>query len=85
MLLRAILCGSVWNGFLLGKARRWALVILGVYFSQPPSCTLGSCPNLLNLCPLIVASGTDLGYGMVGCLVLVVLVKMTPELPLLGI
>ena len=42
-----------------------------------PSCTSESCPNLPHFCPLTVASGPDVCYGMVGCLGLVVLVRVT--------
>ena len=71
MLLRAILCGSVWNGFLLGKAKKENVPCRycgkrygdGHLFWEctfsPPSCTLGSFPNLPLLCPLTVASGPD--------------------------
>ena len=79
MLLRAILCGGVWNGFLAPvlwqKRRRWALV-LGVYF-LPPSSTLGNCLSSLHFCPWIAASGPDVCNGMCGCLDLVVLVTVT--------
>ena len=48
----------------------------------PPPGTFGNCLSSLHLCPLIVASGPDVCYGMVGCLDLV---KVILGLPLLGI
>ena len=86
MLLRAILCGGVWNGFLLGKARKEDVPCRfcgkrdgdGHLFwecSFPPSSMFGSFLNLLFLCPLIAVSGHVAYSGMVGCLDLRVLVK----------
>ena len=54
MLLRAILCVGVWNGILLGKAKKedvpcrfcgkrgGDVIFLGVHFLPPPCCMLGN-------------------------------------------
>ena len=97
MLLRAIFCGGVWNGFLLGKAKkenvpcrfcgkkdgRWSL-ILGVYFSPLPFSMFWIFLNLLHFCLLIVATGPGACFGMVGCLDSVALVIRTPGLTSFG-
>ena len=97
MLLRAILCGSVWNGFLLGKAKKedvpcrfcgrgMVMVICsGVSFTPPSSSMFGNFLNLLFLYLWIVANGLVACFGMVGCLVFVALIRRTPGLPLLVI
>ena len=83
MLLRAILCGGVWNGFLLGKAKKEDVPCRfcskrdgdgHLFWECPfPSCSMfGNFRNLLTSCPLIVAGGHGAYFGMVGCLVLVV-------------
>ena len=86
MLLRTILCGRVWNGFLLGKAKKEDVPCRfcgkrdgdGHLFWEctfPPSCMFGSYPSLPLLCPRIVASGPVVCFGMAGCLGSVVLVR----------
>ena len=96
MLLRAIFCGRVWNGFLLGKAKKEDVPCRfcgkrdgdgHLFWECPfhPSSMFGNFLNLLILCPLIAANGHDAYSGMVGCLALVVLVIGIPGLPLLVI
>ena len=94
ILLRATLCGGVWNGFLLGKAKKedvpcrfcgkqdgdGPLVSGSVPFS-PPFSMFGIFLSLLILCPLIAASGLGVFFGMVGCLDSVASVLKTPGLP----
>ena len=92
MLLRAILCGGVWNGFLLGKAKKEDVPCrfcgkrdgdrhLIWECSSPlfPSSMFGIFLNLLILCLWIVANGLVACFGMFGCLVL--LVMRIPGLP----
>ena len=82
MLLRAILCGGVWNGFLLGKAKKEDIPCRfcgkkdgdGHLFwecsFQPSFSMYVNCLSLLSSCPWIVVSGLDVYSGMAGCLVL---------------
>ena len=90
MLLRAILCGGVWNGFLLGKAKKEdvpcrfcvvTVICFGIVHFPLPFSMLGNCLSLHISSPLIAASGHDAYFGMVGCLVLVALVMGIPGLP----
>ena len=83
MLLRAILCGGVWNGFLLGKAKKEDVPCRfcgkkdgdGHLFWEctfpPPFSMFGSFLSLLSSCLWIVAGGLVVYFGMVGCLDLV--------------
>ena len=93
MLLRAILCGGVWNGFLLGKARKEDVPCrfcgnkdgVGHLFWECSFHSFNMCakfPSLLFLCHWIAVSGQDAYSGMVGCLVLEVLYMMIPGLSL---
>ena len=82
MLLRAILCGGAWNGFLLGKAKKEDVpcrfcgkrdgdghLFWECTFSPPHSFNmLGIFLSLLLLCPSIAAAGLVVYFGMVGCL-----------------
>ena len=96
MLLRAALCGGVWNGFLLGKARKEDVPCRfcgkkdgdGHLFWECSFHSLSKCANFLNLlilCPLIAVIGHVAYSGMVGCLALMVLVIGIPGLSLLVI
>ena len=75
MLLRSSLCGRVWNGLLLGKAKkedvpcrfcgkgwRWSS-ILGMFFA-PYSARWGYFLSLSLSCPWIVVIGHDVFCGM---------------------
>ena len=66
MLLRAILCGGVWNGFLLGKAKK----------EDVPCRFCGKKDGVRDL----PATGLGAFFGMVGCLELVALAIRTPGL-----
>ena len=81
MLLRAILCGRVWNGFLLGKARKEDVPCRfcgekdgdGHLFwecSFPPIQHVRELPEFTFLMSLDRSGGQDAYSGMVGCLVL---------------
>ena len=85
MLFRAILCGGVWNGFLLGMAKKEDVPCRfcgkrdgdGHLFWECtflPFSTFEIFLNSLILCPLTAASGPNVCFGMVGCLDFVVLV-----------
>ena len=91
---------GVWNGFLLGKAKKEDVpcrfcgksdgdgqFVLGMSFLPLPlpSSMFGNFLSLRILCPLIAVGGHVAYSGMVGCLALVVLVKGIPGLPLLVI
>ena len=86
------MCGRVWNGFLLVKARKEDVPCLflrmGIFFGSAPSSTptsmLGNFLSSLLLCLLIAASGLGVFFGMVGCLGLVVLVTKSIGLPRFG-
>ena len=89
MLLRAISCGGVWNGFLPGKAKNEDVPCRscgkrdgdGLLFWECtflPSSMSGIFLGLLLLCPLIAATGPVVCFGMGGCLDLVVLVAKNP-------
>ena len=79
MLLRAILCGSVWNGFLLGKAKKEDVPCRfcgkkdgdGHLFWECsfPFSMYANCLSLLSSCPWIAVGGLDVYFGMVGYLV----------------
>ena len=89
MLLRAILCGGVWNGFLLGMAKKEDFPCRfcgkrdgdGHLFWECPfpssSSMSGSFLSLLLSCPSIAATGLAVCFGMVGCLVLMALIIRT--------
>ena len=72
MLLRATLCGEVWNGFFLGKAKKEDVPYRfcgkrdgdGHLFWECtfPFSMLGNYLNLLILCPLIAASGPEVFF-----------------------
>ena len=94
MLLRAILCGGVWNGFLLGKARKEDVPCRfcgekdgdGHLFwecSFLPFSMYAISLSLLFSCLWIVVSGLDAYSGMVGYLVLMVCLVINPGLHLL--
>ena len=90
MLLRVILCGGVWNGFLLGKAKKEDVPCRfcgkrdgdGHLFWE---CSFPSLQHVRDMpefayphVPGSVVSGLDVYSGMVGCLVLRALVKENP-------
>ena len=88
MLLRAVLCGGVWNGCLLGKAKKedvpcrfcgkkMVMVTCSGTVLFTPFSMFGIFLNLLILCPLTSASGLGVFFGMVGCLVSMALVLLT--------
>ena len=94
MLLRAILCGGVWNGFLLGQAKKEEVPcrFCGGRYGDvhlfwecalfTPYFMLGNSLSLCLSCPLIAASWPRcVCCGMAGCLGLVLLVRGTPGLP----
>ena len=99
MLLRAILCGGVWNGFLLGKAEKEDVPCRycgkrdgdGHLFWEctfsPSLQHVRELPEFAYLMSLDRSKwhGLDACFGMVGCLVLVALVKRIPGLHLLVI
>ena len=96
MLLTAIFGGGVWNGFLLGKAKKEDVpcrfcgrkMVMDICFGNVLFPPFNMCANFLSshhLRPWIAASGPDACCGMVGCLDLVTFVKMTLGLPLLVI
>ena len=97
MLLRAILCWGVWNGFLLGKAKKEDVPCRfcgknrdgdGHLFWECSFSPFSMCANFLSLlflCPWIAVIGHVAYSGMVGYLVLRVLVKKNLGLSLLVI
>ena len=98
MLLRAILCGGVWNGFLLGKAKKEDVPCRfcgkrdgdGHLFWECSFLPLQRVRDLPEFacffsCHLIAVIGHVAYSGMVGCLVLRVLVKENLGLSLLVI
>ena len=96
MLLRAILCGRVWNGLFLGKAKKEDVPCRfcgkrdgdGHLFWECPFPLLQhvrELPEFAYLMSLIAVIGHVAYSGMVGCLALVVLVKGIPGLPFLVI
>ena len=85
MLLRAILCGGAWNGFLLGKAKKEDAPCRfcgkrdgdGHLFWECTFslfCMFGNFLSLPPLCPWILINGPDVLCGMAGYLVSAVLV-----------
>ena len=79
MLIRAILCGGVWNVFLLGKAKKEDVPCRfcgkedgdGHLFWECtflPLSHVRELPEFASLSPLTVASGPNVCNGMVGCL-----------------
>ena len=94
MLLRAILCGGVWNGFILGEAKKEDVpcrfcgkrdgdghLFWDCSFPLPPLQHVRELPEFAYLfifCPLTAASGLGVFFGMVGCLVSVAKVFLTP-------
>ena len=88
MLLRALLCGGVWNGFLLGKAKKEDVPLSILFICSGivpflPFSMFGIFLNLLILCSLTAASGPGVFFGMVDCLVSMAFVLQTPGLSLL--
>ena len=68
MLLRAILSGGVWNGFLLGWAKKED-VPCRFCGGRDGDGQFGVCLSLLPSCGWIGAGGLGVYYGMAGCLV----------------
>ena len=77
-LLRAIFCGGVWNGFLLGQAKHDDVPVdfvarmmeMVTCFGIAPFhlyCMLGSFLSLLLFCLWIVVDGLVAYSGMAGC------------------
>ena len=85
MLLSAILSGGVWNGFLLGKAKKedvtcqfcgkgMEMVICSRSAPFHLCCMFGNSLIILLLWPLLGVSGHDVFFGMAGYLDLAVVV-----------
>ena len=94
MLLRAILCGGVWNGFFHGKAKKEYVPCRfcgkrdgdGHLFWECSFHPFNMCATSMNfhsLCLWIVVSGPGAYFGMVGCLVSMVCLVVSPGLHLL--
>ena len=88
MLLRAIPCGGVWDGFLPGQATKEEVPCrfcggrdeMDICFGNAlfsPFCMLGNFKSFFRSCPWIVAVGPVVFSGMAGCLVLVYMVRGT--------
>ena len=78
ILLIAVLCLGVRNGFFLGKAKKenvpyrvcvekMVMVICSGGVLSPTSCMFGEFLNMLFLCFWMVANGLAVCFGMVGC------------------